>query len=761
MFLESMPFLLILLKIGLWIFGLVFLLNGASELFIDLVRIGREVWRRVFVFGFRQAKHLTEADLMVRPEQAVAIMVPCWDESAVIRRMVENTIKVLNYANYVIFIGTYPNDPATQREVDLVRERYGNVERVVCPKDGPTSKADCLNWIFEGIRHYEKEHGMEFDIMVMEDSEDVVHPLLLKLFNFLIPRMDMVQVPVLPMEPKWWQFTMGTYLDEFANNHSRDMVVRELLTGNLPSAGVGTAFSRKLLMRLAAQNQNQLFTIGSVTEDYDFGIRLGSVAGVRQIFSRVAFVRKVRRKYFLTGKERTVLVRDYIGVREFFPRTFGTAVRQKSRWILGITLQAWETIGWVGGFWSRYMLMRDRVGLVTNQVNMLANVLVPVYLTVWGYVYFFPEAYRFPPVVEAKTPLYYLMLANLGLLLWQLFIRAWYVFRTYNLYQAALSPFRLVWANVINFFATMRAIRLYLRHVLTGAPIAWDKTDHAYPSEDELVRYRRRLGDLLLDRRFITVAQLDAALERQQRTGQPLGAVLEDLGYLEGDKLLQTLGIQFNVLTADVDPYAVDREIIAMVPRRMAVRRRLFPIGLSPEGRLILAVDALPDPDEIHLLEQELDRSIDLRLTTRGDLSFAIKFGYERLERESMEEILVSLILDRGLAAPEQIAEARKRQRRGYRRLGDALVALGHLNPAGLAKLGACVEKDQDMRPVGVCLLDEGVITQGQLDEALRLQSRDARSLEAILADMNVLSADDIQPLSAQAVAQARTEAAS
>lgn len=750
MLLEGMPVLLVLLKAGLWAFGLVFLINGLSELFIDLVRIGREIWRRVFVFRLRRAKPLSEADLMARPEQAVAVMIPCWDESGVIRRMLENTLKVLNYSNYVIFVGTYPNDPATQREVDLVRERYGNVERIVCPKDGPTSKADCLNWIFEGIRHYEKEHGTEFEIIVMEDSEDVVHPMLLKLFNYLIPRMDMVQVPVLPMEPKWWQFTMGTYLDEFATNHARDMVVREFLTGNLPSAGVGTAFSRDLLLRLAARNQNRLFTIGSVTEDYDFGIRLADMPGVRQIFSRVAFVRDMRRKSPITGKERTVKVRDYIGVREFFPRTFKTAVRQKSRWILGITLQAWETIGWVGGFWSRYMLVRDRIGLVTNQVNMLANILVPVYLAVWGYVYFFPETYRFPPVVSAGTALFYLMLTNLGLLLWQVSIRAWYVARTYSIGQAALSPPRLIWANVINFFATMRAIRIYIRHLATGAPVAWDKTDHAYPSEEELVRYRRRLGDLLLDRRFVTVAQLDAALERQKISGQPLGAVLEDMGILEGDKLLQTLGIQFGVQTTAVDPYTVDKEIIAMVPKGMAQRRRLFPVTLSPEGRLIVAVDALPDPDEIHLLETELDRFIELRLTTRGDLSFAIRFGYDRLERESREETLVAALLDQGLATPEQIAEARRLQRQGYRNLGDVFTALGHINRPRLMELKDCLENGQDIRPLGTCLLEEGAVTQAQLDEALLLQNRQSRRLETILSDMGVVDKTTLKSISSR-----------
>ncbi|WP_028571212.1 glycosyl transferase family protein [Desulfonatronum lacustre] len=748
MLLDFLPVLLIFLKAGLWVFGLVFFLNGLSDLFIDLVRIGIEVWRRVFIFGFRKSKHLTEADLTGRPEQFIAIMIPCWDESAVISRMLENSIKVLNYSNYVFFVGTYPNDPATQREVDLVRERFGNVERIVCPKDGPTSKADCLNWIFEGIRHYEKEHGTEFEIIVMEDSEDILHPMLLKLFNYLIPRMDMVQVPVLPMEPKWWQFTMGTYLDEFATNHSRDMVVRELLTGNLPSAGVGTAFSRKLLLGLAQKNQNRLFTIGSVTEDYDFGIRLGDVPGVRQIFSRVAFERTVRRKSRLTGREYSARKRDYIGVREFFPSTFRTAVRQKSRWILGITLQAWETIGWVGGFWTRYMLARDRVGLITNQVNMLANILVPVYLAVWGYVYFFPDAYRYPPVVTGGTILFHLMLANLGLLLWQLGMRAWYVARTYNIAQAALSPFRLIWANVINFFATIRAIRLYVRYLLTGAPVAWDKTDHSYPSEEELVRYRRRLGDLLLDRRFVTVAQLDTALERQKATGQPLGAILEDMGVIEEDKLLQTLGIQLSLQTTPVDPYAVDKEVIAMVPLGMARRQRLFPVGLSPNGGLILAMESMPDSDEIRQLASDIDRPVELRLTTRGDLSFAIRFGYDRLARESHEEKLTAELLRLELLTPEQLAEARKRQRKGYRSLGEVFTALGHLDRSSLSELKSCLENGRDIAPVGTCLLERGVITQAQLDEALHLQNRKTRQLETILTDMGVIDQATLESLS-------------
>jgi adsorption protein B len=104
MLLIFMPYLLLTLKIGLWVFGVIFLLNGLNELFFDTVKALRELWRRFVVFGWRHRKPLTEYDLLSRPEQPIAVMIPCWDESAVIRRMLENSLQVLNYANYVIFV---------------------------------------------------------------------------------------------------------------------------------------------------------------------------------------------------------------------------------------------------------------------------------------------------------------------------------------------------------------------------------------------------------------------------------------------------------------------------------------------------------------------------------------------------------------------------------------------------------------------------------------------------------------------------------
>ncbi len=171
----------------------------------------------------------------------------------------------------------------------------------------------------------------------MNDSEDIVHPLYIKLFNYLIPRMDMIQLPVFPMTLRWWNFTAGHYADEFAENHARDMLVREILSKSVPSAGVGSGYSRRALELLAEESNNQLFNIESLTEDYDFGLRMRKF-GLRQVFVRQVLHRQVSRKNFLTGKTRIGTKPDYIVIREYFPRTFSTAVRQKSRWIMGISM---------------------------------------------------------------------------------------------------------------------------------------------------------------------------------------------------------------------------------------------------------------------------------------------------------------------------------------------------------------------------------------------------------------------------------------
>ena len=98
---------------------------------------------------------------------------------------------------------------------------------------------------------------------------------------------------------------------------------------------------------------------------------------MHSIFARFPVQFATRRKsWFGFGKERDIHLTMPLCVREFFPDTFRTAYRQRARWTLGIGLQGWKQTGWSGSLANRYLLFRDRKGIVTAFVGIIAYALV-------------------------------------------------------------------------------------------------------------------------------------------------------------------------------------------------------------------------------------------------------------------------------------------------------------------------------------------------------------------------------------------------
>ena len=80
------------------------------------------------------------------------------------------------------------------------------------------------------------------------------------------------------------------------------------------------------------------------------------------------------------AKGRFLRLRDsegaLVATRSFFPARLEESVRQKTRWIHGIALQAWDRLGWTGRLIDIWMAMRDRRGPLTALVLFVAYLLV-------------------------------------------------------------------------------------------------------------------------------------------------------------------------------------------------------------------------------------------------------------------------------------------------------------------------------------------------------------------------------------------------
>lgn len=530
--------------------GIVILLSSLDDLFIDAWYWSRQAIRSVTIK--RKYAPLSAAQLRAAPEQPLAIMVPAWLEYDVIAAMLENMVSTLEYKNYMIFVGTYRNDAHTINEVERMRRRYRQLVRVEVPHDGPTSKADCLNWIVQAIFLEGQKQGAPFAGMVLHDSEDVLHPLELKYFNYLLPRMDFIQLPVTSLEREWYELVAGTYMDEFAEWHSKDLVVRESLSRMVPSAGVGTCFSRRALLELSADTQNQPFNTDSLTEDYDIGARLAR-RGMRQIFGKfpVEYVTR-RRSWFGFGKDKVGTLSMPMGVREYFPNTFRTAYRQKARWTLGIGLQGWQQVGWAGSLATKYLLFRDRKGLATSFIAILAYLLLAHFMVFVALDALGLWTVYYPSVFRANGWLPTLMGLNAIALILRVAQRCYFVGGIYGWEHAVLSIPRMVVGNFINAAAAARAWRLFLGHIFLGKKLVWDKTMHDFPSADQLLQQRQRLGELLLSWQAIDESRLKVALDIQQRENLPLGEILVREGWLDQATLREAISFQLG--NNDSDP---------------------------------------------------------------------------------------------------------------------------------------------------------------------------------------------------------------
>lgn len=460
-----------------YVAGCLTLGNQLDELFVDANYLARGLYRR-------ERRAVTLDALMAAPPRRVAIMIPAWKEAEVIEQMLEHNLRTLDYDRdrYDIFCGTYQNDPETQARVDAVARRARNVHKVVVPHDGPTSKADCLNWVYQGIALEEERRGRRFEILLMHDAEDLIHPLSMRLYAMLIPEHDFVQTPVfsLPISPR--QLVSGTYIDEFSEHHLKDMLVRQAIGGLIPSAGVGTAFAREAFEEIAVASGQRAFDMESLTEDYEIGLKL-RLAGKRVCFACRTILRPAEGG---GTPPRARLREEYIATREYFPDGLRASVRQRSRWILGITLQCWQRQGWPGPPPVLYCLFRDRKALFATAVVFLAYLLVGYSAARAAGALVTGSSWEVARVSPPGSALSWILILNLALFGWRVLMKGFLVGRLYGPVQGVLCLPRMALTSLICVAAAGRAVGQYVRHRVTRQPLRWLKTAHAFPNLDAL-----------------------------------------------------------------------------------------------------------------------------------------------------------------------------------------------------------------------------------------------------------------------------------
>ena len=440
-----------LFYILLWICSVLLVISGIDDIFVDLLYwFNRWKYRR----SLPKVDEVNQA-----AENSIALIICCWREYKVIGRTLTYALSKMKYSNYQIFVGVYPNDTKTLEVVKRIAQKNNKVIICVNSHDGPTTKADNLNNVYNSLNRFEEDNNKHFDMVLIHDSEDFIHPFSLKLYNYILmyQGVDAVQIPVVPIKDDKGKFIHRTYCDAFAEVHSKDMVVRQAIKVFIPFAGTGMAFKRQIFKDLE-KNYTRVFNDANLTEDYELGLRLFKL-GYKTSYINLLMDNHNAQSRVATG--------------EYFPNSFWGAVRQRSRWTAGICFQNWKMHKWTGSLKTKYFLLRDRKTIFSNFMVLLSNLVFALFLF---YMLGFSLGINYmESIIQENSALYVFLWVCFFFMIWRLLHRFIFTYNWYGFRYALFSLIRINFDNLINFFATFRAMRVFMT---MKNKVVWESTEH-------------------------------------------------------------------------------------------------------------------------------------------------------------------------------------------------------------------------------------------------------------------------------------------
>ncbi len=152
-------------------------------------------------------------------------------------------------------------------------------------------------------------------------------------------------------------------------------------------------------------------------------------------------------------------------------------------------------------------------------------------------------------------------------------------------------------------------------------------------------RGHTQIGDLLIQARRITAAQLAEALLQQSASGKRIGILLVELGAITDDQLAEALSDQLKIPLADLSQSTPSPDAIAALPEAMARSHLAVPLRIDDDGLAVAAADPTPEL-RAAIAGATGGMKVHLLIASATDVQRAIDAAYRALGRieEHVEE---------------------------------------------------------------------------------------------------------------------------
>jgi len=192
------------------------------------------------------------------------------------------------------------------------------------------------------------------------------------------------------------------------------------------------------------------------------------------------------------------------------------------------------------------------------------------------------------------------------------------------------------------------------------------------------VTVKKKLGDELISRGLVTREQIISAIQAQKQTGQPLGHLLVDMGFVTENTLKQALSEIFNTKIIDISSLTPNPQAIKLIPKKLAQELNILPIAYHADKKILEI--AMVDIYNVSLLDKiraQLDKEItvDPVLSGKAEIQNHIEKHYNPSKKKLGDQLI-----DKGLITKDQVELALSEQKKSGLPLGKMLVELGFVS---------------------------------------------------------------------------------
>jgi len=147
-----------------------------------------------------------------------------------------------------------------------------------------------------------------------------------------------------------------------------------------------------------------------------------------------------------------------------------------------------------------------------------------------------------------------------------------------------------------------------------------------------MVEERRFLGKYLVEKNIITEAQLKEAIEESKRTNRRIGEILIRRKYATEEEIAEALSKQLGFPYLDLSTFQIDAETAALIPKETAIRLQAIPV-LKVEDSLTVA---MTNPLDISAIDELGRLSGGLRITPMLATATGIKNAIENVYKKGV-----------------------------------------------------------------------------------------------------------------------------